>query len=131
MALNNNFDETVSALFKGIDGFVSSKTVVGEAITAGDAIIIPLVDISFGMGAGSFAQDKKGNAGGGLGGKIQPTAVLVIKDGSTKMISVKNQDVATKIVDMIPDLIDKFHDKNKEPKVDLDNLIDDAKKEQQ
>ena len=126
MERNNNYEETVAALFRGIDGFVSSKTVVGEAIVVGDTTIVPLVDVSFGMGAGSFAQDKKENAAGGMGGKIQPTAVLVIKDGATKMISVKNQDVATKIVDMIPDLVDKFKDKKAEPKVDLDELLDEA-----
>lgn len=124
MGANNNFDETVSALFRGIDGFVSSKTVVGDAITVGNTVIVPLVDVSFGMGAGSFAKEKSGNAGGGLGAKVQPTAVLVIKDGATKMISVKNQDVATRIVDMIPDLVDKIKDKKAEPKADLEEILD-------
>ena len=29
---SNNFDETMAALFKGMDGFITSKTVVGDAI---------------------------------------------------------------------------------------------------
>ena len=40
----NNFKGTVEALFHGMDGVVSSKTVVGEAIHIGDTIILPLVD---------------------------------------------------------------------------------------
>ena len=32
MENENNFKETVSSLFKGMDGFVSAKTVVGDAI---------------------------------------------------------------------------------------------------
>ena len=39
MENENNFKETVSSLFKGMDGFVSAKTVVGDAIHVGDTII--------------------------------------------------------------------------------------------
>lgn len=44
---NNNFKSTVEALFQGMDGMISSKTVVGDAIHVGDTIILPLVDVSF------------------------------------------------------------------------------------
>ena len=52
MANENNFKETVNSLFKGMDSFISAKTVVGDAIHVGDTIILPLVDVSFGVGAG-------------------------------------------------------------------------------
>ena len=45
----NNFDTTVASLFKGMDSFVSAKTVVGDAVTVNDTIILPLVDVSFGV----------------------------------------------------------------------------------
>ena len=51
MEKENNFKDTVNSLFKGMDGFVSAKTVVGDAIHVGDTIILPLVDVSFGVGA--------------------------------------------------------------------------------
>ena len=35
MANENNFKETVNSLFKGMDSFISAKTVVGEAIHVG------------------------------------------------------------------------------------------------
>ena len=66
MEKENNFKDTVNSLFKGMDGFVSAKTVVGDAIHVGDTIILPLVDVSFGVGAGAFEGDKKNNGGGGL-----------------------------------------------------------------
>lgn len=47
---DNNFKGTVEALFHGMDGVVSSKTVVGDAIHIGDTIILPLVDVSFAVG---------------------------------------------------------------------------------
>lgn len=112
MAENSNFRSTVESLFKGMDSFISSKTVVGDAIHIGETIILPLVDVSFGVGAGAFASEKANNAGGALGGRIQPSAVLVIQNGSTRLVNVKNQDGVTKILDMVPDFVDRFTKKD-------------------
>ena len=105
---NNTFEKTVESLFKGMDGFITTKTVVGDAIHIGDTIIMPLVDVSFGGGAGAFSGEKKNNAGGGMGGKITPCSILVMQNGTTKLINVKNQDAMTKVLDMVPDIINKF-----------------------
>ncbi len=59
MAEGSNFKETVEALFQGMDNVVTSKTVVGDAIHINDTIILPLVDVSFGMGAGTLTVIKK------------------------------------------------------------------------
>ena len=115
MAENNGtFQPTVDSLMKGMAGFVSSKTVVGEPIHIGETILVPLVDVSFGMGAGAFIGEKKRNSGGGVGGKISPSAVLVLQNGVTRMVSVKNQDSISKLLDMIPDFVDKFMKKVEE-----------------
>lgn len=126
MMADNNFKGTVEALFSGVDGMISSKTVVGDAIHIGDTIILPLVDVSFGLGAGAFCSDKKDNGGGGIGGKITPCAVLVIQNGKTKLVNIKNQDTITKILDMVPDVIDKFtSDKDEDmTEEDVSDLLD-------
>ena len=108
MSNNNTFEKTVESLFKGMDSFITTKTVVGEAIQMGDTIILPLVDVSFGVGAGAFSGEKKNNGGGGMGAKISPSSILVIQNGITKLVNVKNQDSVTKILDMVPDIINKF-----------------------
>lgn len=107
----NDVNSTVGALLKGMDNFITTKTVVGEPQQVGDIIILPLVDASFGVGAGAFCDDKKNNGGGGMSGKITPSAVLVIRNGETKLVNVKNQDSMTKILDMIPGFVDKFSNK--------------------
>lgn len=107
----NNFNTTVQSLFKGMDSFITTKTVVGEAVHIGDTIILPLIEVSFGVGAGAFCQDKKNNAAGGMGGRITPSAVLVIQNGCTKLVNIKNQDSITKILDMVPDFVNKFTNK--------------------
>ena len=109
---SNNFKSTVEALFKGMDAVVSSKTVVGDAIHINDTIILPLVDVSFGIGAGSSSADKKEKGMGGIGGKMSPSAVIVIQGGKTKLVNVKNQDTITKILDMVPDVVDRFTGKD-------------------
>ena len=108
MAAENQFKETMDSLFKGMNGVVSSKTVVGDAIHIGDIIILPLVDISFAVGAGAFNAENKEKGAGGLGGKMTPSAVLVIQNGMTKLVNIKNQDTITKLLDMVPDVIDRF-----------------------
>ena len=120
---DNSFNNTVESLFKGMDSFITTKTVVGDAIHMGDTIILPLVDVSFGVAAGAFSAEKKNNGAGGMGGKIQPSAVLVIQNGQTKLVNVRNQDAVTKIIDMIPDLVDKFT----APKEDTDDMVSDEK----
>ena len=110
----NKFNSTVSALFSGMDSVISSKTVVGDAIHIGDTIILPLVDVSFAVGAGAFNGDNKEKGAGGLGGKISPSAVLVIQNGRTKLVNIKNQDTMTKILDMVPDVMDRFTNKKEE-----------------
>ncbi len=104
----NNFTGVIESLMKGMNTVLSTKTVVGEATQIGDTIILPLVDVTFGVGAGASAVDKKTGGAGGFAGKLTPSAVLVIKNGSTKLVNIKNQDTVTKVLDLIPDLVDKF-----------------------
>ena len=124
MAVDNQFKETVDALFKGMNGVVSSKTVVGDAIHIGDTIILPLVDVSFAIGAGAFHADKKDRGAGGLGGKMIPSAVLVIQNGTTRLVNIKNQDTMTKILDMIDRFKSPSEDKMTEE--DVADLLNEA-----
>lgn len=113
---DNSFNANVGSLFHGMEGFITGKTVVGDAMKFDDGtIILPLVDVSFGVAAGAFAEPgKKENSAGGMGGKIQPSAILVIRNGETKLVNVKNQDSITKVLDMVPDLLDKYVPSKKE-----------------
>ena len=107
---DNNFNEVISSLLGGMQNVVSTKTVVGQPTVVGDTTIIPLVDVSFGVAAGASANNSKNanNGVGGMGGKISPTAILVIHDGVTRLISVKDQDVLTKVLDMLPEVVNKI-----------------------
>ena len=115
MAEGSNFKETVEALFQGMDNVVTSKTVVGDAIHINDTIILPLVDVSF-----------------GLGGRMTPSAVLVIQNGTTRLVNIKNQDTITKLLDMVPDVLDRFTSKGsgRMSEEDLNDILDGAEEEE-
>ena len=118
----SSFNSVVNSLLNGMEGFLSSKTVVGEPVVVGDTILIPFVDVSFGVGAGTFRGEKKDNGAGGLSGKMTPTAVLVIQNNSTRVVSIKNQDTVTKIIDMVPEIMNKITAK-KESKLSDEEVI--------
>lgn len=129
---DNNFKGTVEALFHGMDAVISSRTVVGDAIHINDTIILPLVDVSFAVGAGAFNGDKSGEkkekGAGGLGGRMTPSAVLVIQNGTTRLVNIKNQDTITKLLDMVPDVLDRFTSRGngKMSEEDLNDILDEA-----
>ena len=123
----NNFVSTVESLFKGMDCFISTKTVVGEAIHIRDTIILPMADVSFGVAAGAFSEEKKSNGAGGMGAKMSPCAILVIQGGTTKLVNVKNQDSMTKILDMVPELVNKFKSNKKDQTPNGEDIIREAK----
>ena len=117
-----DFNTVVTSLLKGMDGIMDSHTVIGDATQIGDTYIIPLVDVSFGMGAGAGGTENKRNGSGGFAAKMTPSAVLLIKDGHTRLINVKNTDALIKILDMVPDMVDRFT--GKAPDIQKDKAKD-------
>ena len=113
--MSDTFNESLKTLFEKMDNFVSTKTVVGEPSQVGDVIIVPLVDVAFGVGAGVSdgekveSKNKQEITGGGLGAKITPSAVLVITNGNVQLVNVKNQDSVNKLIDMVPGIISKLN----------------------
>ena len=123
--MQGKLNQDLDGLIGKLEGFITTKTVVGEPIHIDGTILVPLVDVSFGIAAGSnsvqkFTERNKEkqrrveggtDAGaGGLGAKISPSAMLVIQNGTTQLISIKGQDSITKLIDMIPGLISKVPD---------------------
>ncbi len=105
---SNSFDNVMHSLMENAGGVLTSKTVIGEPITVGDTLLIPLSDVTVGAAAGSNnGQDK--NAGmGGFTAKMSPSAVLIIKNGNTKVVNIKDQNSLSRLVDMVPEVVDKI-----------------------
>jgi uncharacterized spore protein YtfJ len=109
----NNVNENLKALFSKMEDFVSTKTVVGEPAHFGDVIIVPLIDVTFGIGTGvgsSKAETGGGGGGGGAAGaKMSPSAVIVIIGGTVQLVNVKSQESVNKLIDMVPGILSKFN----------------------
>ena len=54
---------------------------------------------------------------------MSPSAVLVIQNGATKLVNIKNQDTVTKILDMVPDVVDRFASRS-ETKMTEEDVVD-------
>jgi len=112
MVTLTEFNSSIANMISQMEGFVSTKTVVGEPIVCGKTTVIPLIDVSFGAGGGATSGDtseKKGSVyGGGLGAKIKPSAVLVVDESGVQLVNIKQQDSVNKLIDMIPGIASKL-----------------------
>ena len=106
-------DTARKQLFEEFKQMITTETVVGEPMYLGDATIVPFVDISFGFGTGQTGTDGKSGAGAG-GGKVSPTAVLILKGERMELFSIKNAASAStmdKLLNMVPEVISHFQKK--------------------
>jgi len=104
-------EKILESMYGKLDKFLKTETVVGEPIELNDITIIPIITASFGLGGGFGADssDQSEGGGGGLGCKIAPDAMLVIKDGNVEMIPVKKKSGSLeKLIDQVPDLVSKL-----------------------
>ena len=66
-----------------------------------------------------------------MAAKMSPSALIVIKDGVTRLVNIKNQSAINKILDMAPDMVDKFQHRKDPQTVDpevqdaMDHAFDD------
>lgn len=105
---DNSFENVMKSLMNGAGGVLTSKTVVGSPIEIGDTIIIPLSDVTIGCGAGANTGHSNNAGGGGFSAKMSPSAVLIIRNGNTKVVNIKDQTNITRLMDMVPETIDKI-----------------------
>lgn len=103
-----NFEGTVGALMNSLENYVSTKTIVGEPIQYKDIVVFPMADVSFGVAAGAFNKDTKTNGAGGAGAHISPSAVLIIQNGTSKIVNIKDKDSINKLIEIIPDIMNKL-----------------------
>ena len=115
--LPNMLDKTIAKIREMVD----VNSVIGTPITTADGVtIIPVSKVSVGFGGGgsdfvSKNVNKQENPfGGGAGGgvNVTPIAFLIVKEGSVRMlpVAVPANTTADRLVEMIPDTLDKITD---------------------
>lgn len=101
----------VNAMINKVIEGMSTKTVIGETIEIDGLKMIPILNVTFGFGAGS-GDNKSGKhpesgMGGGGGARMKVTGILVVKDGDVKFIQTGKGGAFEKLIDTMPDLVDK------------------------
>lgn len=118
MAANFDISDNLNTIFEKLEKFLQTKTVVGEPLVIGTTTIIPFVEISFGVGTGGGGgTDEKNNqgtgGGAGSGAKISPTAILVIQGDKTEILPIRKGGSMDKLIEMVPDIMEKMKDMEK------------------
>ncbi|MBI9013698.1 MAG: sporulation protein [Clostridiales bacterium] len=105
-----NIQENVNVLFERFEQFIKSQTIVGQEIKIGNVTIIPLANISFGIGAGGgTGKDTEGSGGGsGICAKATPTALLVVNGDDVNLVPIRKGSSFESLIESVPALIDKL-----------------------
>lgn len=105
-------DKNSVLLLEKLENLIATKSVVGETINVDGILIIPFIDVAFGVGGGTAAGKVEGggnSAGAGAGAKLSPSAVLVVNGDTVQLVNIKNQDSLNKLIDMVPNILNKFN----------------------
>lgn len=111
----------MSVAMENIKSMVDVNTIVGEPIVTPDgATIVPISRVSFGFGAGGSefsanpadkkSEDKMFGGGSGGGATVKPVAFLIVNKDTIRILPITNTlSTIDRVVDMVPEAINKFN----------------------
>ncbi len=107
----------LSTTIEKVRQLVDVSTIVGEPIALSNEItVIPVSKVTYGFASGGSDFPSKNNVqlfggGGGAGITINPVAFLILKNGEVTLKHItSNDNAAERLVNMVPDVIDKVND---------------------
>ena len=107
----------LSTTIEKVRQLVDVSTIVGEPIALSNEItVIPVSKVTYGFASGGSDFPSKNSTqlfggGGGAGITINPVAFLILKNGEVTLKHItSNDNAAERIVNMVPDVIDKVSD---------------------
>jgi sporulation protein YtfJ len=116
-------EDLIKTMMQEFRQIAKTETVVGEPISAGGTVVVPVSKVSFGFGAGGGSDKADGSGSGTAGGaSVEPVAFVVIKDGKAQILPVAEKEGSLKgLMDMAPDILKKvkeFKDKRDKKKAE-------------
>lgn len=124
-------EDLIKTMMQEFRQITKAETVVGEPITAGGTVVVPVSKVSLGFGAGGGGSDKADGSGSGTAGgaSVEPVAFVVIKDGKAQILPIAEKEGSLKgLLDMAPDILKKvkdFKDKRDKKKAEESTRSDD------
>ena len=104
----SNLSDFMGQSMEKIRNMIDVNTIIGNPITTPDGTtLIPVSKVTFGFASG----------GSDVAGQTQPVAFVVINNGNVRMLYLDPPSSGTldRVIDMVPDLIDKVRDMTKKP----------------
>lgn len=119
MMQNHPIEGLMKAAMDSIKTMTDVNTVVGDAVETNDGtVIIPISQVSCGFVAGGgeyemmerAESDSKLPFGGGSGAgvSVRPIGFLVVKSNDVRLLSVSGNQLAERVLDVAPQLMDKI-----------------------
>lgn len=123
MEKQHPIDSLMLTAMTSIENMIDVNTVIGDMVTSPDGtVIIPVSKVCFGFAAGGsefntnklnkYSENAKLPFGGGSGAGVHivPMGFLVVKDGNTKLLNLDGSSPIDRLVDMVPDVVNKAND---------------------
>jgi uncharacterized spore protein YtfJ len=118
----NNLNDMLGKITEFLKSEAKTETIIGQQFKLGEFTCVPVMSI--GMGFGGGGGEGKGNAknagegegtgaGGGAGMGMGPVGFLVTKGEDIQFIPTRSSKGLAAAFEKVPDLIDKFLEKNK------------------
>lgn len=120
MEKQHPIESLMMTAMSSLENMVDVNTIVGDMLTAPDGtVIIPVSKVCFGFAAGGsefntnklnkFSETAKLPFGGGSGAgvHISPMAFLVVKDGTTRLMTLNGSSPVDKLIELVPDVVEK------------------------
>jgi len=105
-----NIESSLRAMFEHLGNVLSTKTVFGEPIRAGETTLIPVLTITFGLGTGGGAgKDEEGDEGSGgaagVGAKLVPRAIVAVTEGKVEVFTMSEKSGMTGLIERVPEML--------------------------
>ncbi|MFH0764821.1 MAG: spore germination protein GerW family protein [Calditrichota bacterium] len=113
--MSHNPEDILNTLLARLREMANTETIVGEPVTVGDVVILPVIKFSVGFaaggGEGSIEQTKSGKGAGGGGGggaSVSPVGFIVYDGEKVQFLNVAGKGKIETLIETVPDLLKKF-----------------------
>lgn len=118
----NNLNEMLEKITEFLKSEAKTETIIGQQFQLGEFACVPVMSIGLGFGGGGgegkgnakgTAEGEGTGAGGGGGLGMGPVGFLVTKGSEIQFIPARSSKGLAAAFEKIPDLLEKFLDKDK------------------
>jgi uncharacterized spore protein YtfJ len=110
--------ELLQQVAQDLKEFARTETIFGEPMEIQGNTVIPVCKLGIGYGGGGGEGEGEGGekaggkgSGGGGGGavKLDPAALVIVKDGEVSVVGIQTKESRlTKILEMLPETIERM-----------------------